>query len=163
MLLIFTIKVAFLRSDEENLDEPVGWTWWPPRSEHRKVYDFNRELDVISTPYLPLFLPSAFPFALTNLPTNAHSLSELHETLHLFILPLSTTPTTPTPSLSPTPPVYLFFHQIELAESKGIPTIPSQSWVRERERHRRWKEVECSSDAGLFMCVLSWGLTFAWT
>lgn len=124
MLLIFTIRVAFHSRDEES----AGWAWWPPRSEHREVYDFNLELDVST-------LPCALPFVLTNPTTStaAHSHSELHVTLHLFIFsPLSTPPATPTLFLSPTPLVYLFFHQIELVESKGIPTIPSQSWVRER-------------------------------
>lgn len=108
------------------------WTWWPPRSEQQEVFTtstWNWMSLLISTPYALFFSP-ALPFVLIAV---AHSLSELNATLRFFIPP---PPSTPTLFLSPTPPVYLFFHQIELAESKGIPTIPSQSWVRERETQK---------------------------
>lgn len=124
-------------------DALAGWPWWPPRSEHGKVYDFNLELDVSthldSLPPFPFFVspllssvcphqprrPTTRSFPFLRAPCNASISSFFH-------FPLSASPATPTLFLSPTPPVYLFFHQIELVKSKGIPTIPSQSWVRER-------------------------------
>lgn len=71
-------------------------------------------------PHQPPHLRGAFPlWAQRNPPF-----------LYFYPLPPSNTPTL---FSSPTTPVYLFFHQIELAESKGIPAIPSQSRVRERD------------------------------
>lgn len=115
------------------MDTSAGWTWWPPTSE---VYNLNLELDVSAhVDSLHTFLSPALPFVLTNL--------NFFPSQPTFPSP-SSPHGTPTLFLSPTPPVYLFFHQIELAESKGIPTIPSQSWVRERdiEDERKWNEVQ---------------------
>lgn len=135
MLLIFPIRVAFHRGDEEERSQMRwrGSTWWPPRSEHREVYDFNLELDVST--HLDSLPPSPSPLrsSACTQPPSPPSPPPLipplrsHITNHLFIFPPLHPPTTPTFFLSPTPPAYLFFHQIELAESKGIPTIPSQS------------------------------------
>lgn len=92
----------------------------------------------LNTPPSPLFISF---FRLSFSPTSSPCLRSQPPRLTLPLLS----------SLPLTPPAYLFFHQIELAESKGIPNVPSQTWVR--ERRWRWKEVERGSDAGPVLCV----------
>lgn len=94
-----------------------------------KVYDLNLELDVSAHLHsLAAFLSPTLPFVLTPpTPHHHHGAIPQCNPPSLQFYPLYPPPSTPTLFSSPTPPVYLFFHQIELAESKGIPAIPSQS------------------------------------
>lgn len=149
---------------EDDLRWGAGWRCWLSSSEFWELYetstwDFYVPSVPLSLPHPPDIFPSVYP----SLPSPTSPLSHKPPPLALYNI---STPPTPNyfSSPSPTPSIYLFFYQIELAESKGSWHFPTQSGVKETGRK---DERKCSSVQTKFswtgyvcVCLWGWGLTF---